>query len=90
MKISELMLDPKFDLDKYVDNLQKENKILKEMQCPFLGTGCKRELEQLKKQKDDVVEYIRENVYIDYYGISVFREKDSVDKLLRMLGEIDD
>lgn len=59
----------------YIKELLKRNEILK------------KENQQLKKQKDDVVEYIRENVYIDYYGISVFREKDSVDKLLRMLGE---
>lgn len=48
-----------------------------------------RNNQQLKKQQKAGVEYIKENVYIDYYGVSVFREKDGVDKLLRMLGEKD-
>lgn len=43
--------------------------------------------QQFKKQQEAGVEYIKENVYIDYYGVSVFREKDGVEKLLRMLGE---
>ena len=49
-----------------------------------------KENRELRKLKTNVVEYIRDNVYIDYYGISVFREKDSVDKLLRMLGDSDE
>lgn len=33
----------------YIDRLQKENEELKNMQCEFLGTGCKREMKELQK-----------------------------------------
>lgn len=32
-----------------LDRLQKENEELKNMQCEFLGTGCKREMKELQK-----------------------------------------
>lgn len=40
---------------------------------------------ELKKQKDDVIEYIKEHKHLNWYVESCY-----TDNLLRMLGEIDD
>lgn len=64
----------------YIEDLQKKAE---------QGEHYKHLYSEVKKQKDNGIKYIRENVYIDYYGMSLFREKDGVDKLLRMLGEKD-
>lgn len=44
----------------------------------------KQENQQLKKQKDDVIEYIKKIKTFDY-----FRDNKNLVDLLRMLGEID-
>lgn len=53
------------------------------------------ENQQLKKQKDDVVEYIKKNklfkyVYDEEELFEIITDKQAKDVLLRMLGEIDE
>jgi len=86
------------------ERLKKENEELKELQCSFLGTGCKNKMEDLqrkaelgehykhlyseiKKQKDDVVEYIK--------SLRIFSARNNgktlfakiLNEILRLLGE---
>lgn len=71
------------DIEDYIDNLLK---------MVELGEHYKHLYSEVKKQKDDVVEYIKKNILIGYdkYGF----DKNIVagivvNDLLRMLGEID-
>lgn len=68
-KENEILRENAENNDKVVDKVNWENNLLK------------KENQQLKKQKDDVVEYIKN--YIK------FRKEFDLDKLLRMLGEIE-
>lgn len=92
--------------DKIIKDLKKRNDSLK-MQYEYRNIRCislerenqrlLEENQQLKKQKDDVVEYIKNNQYRQYAGRNEFtceiQYTDYVIKtndLLRMLGEIDE
>lgn len=79
------------------NKLQQENQQLKENYDRIYNENCKLreehnitdislldENQQLKKQKDDVVEYIKKHT-----KVKVMFE-DEIDEILRMLGEIDD
>lgn len=63
---------------------------LKEYEVELLEKKL-QENKQLKKQKDDVVEYIKETKLIDYDNDEVDMLKDTYigQDLLRMLGEIE-
>ena len=91
--------------DKIIKDLKKRNDSLK-MQYEYRNIRCihlenenqrlQQENEQLKKQKDDVLEYIKTHTPSDI-GICGNKKKyyytlgeDSVDEILRMLGEIDE
>lgn len=41
--------ETKQKLKQQIKELQKENEELKNMQCEFLGIGCKREMKELQK-----------------------------------------
>ena len=66
--------------------------------CYTLYEKTEVEIDKLKKQKDDVVEYIKENKdkTIAPYGdnedtdFEVCLFEEDINELLRMLGEIDD
>ena len=73
---------------KYYKNATKEQ-VIEDMMLDI------KELKQLKKQKDDIVEYIKKNKKV----ITKYEAKDTglpigtfmwnIDEILRMLGEID-
>jgi hypothetical protein len=74
-------------IEDYINNLQKKAE---------LAEHYKHLYSEVKKQKDDVVEYIKNNKYKQYAGRNEFtceiQYSDyviKVDDLLRMLGEID-
>ena len=80
MKISELMLDPKFDLDKYIKDLQKKAE---------LGEHYKHLYSEVKKQKDDVVELIKKQL-LSNTNITKYTDEMCLRHILRMLGEINE
>ena len=75
-----------YAMQKQIDDLQKKAE---------LGEHYKHLYSKVKKQKDDVVEYIKSAIEND--DIEELKESrhlllwnEDLDKLLRMLGEIDD
>lgn len=82
--------------DYVVMKKSSREKLIKELK------ECKKENQQLKKQKDDVVEYIKNNnlYHIEEHTITPTSTKSYIETeryivshkniLLRMLGEIDD
>lgn len=88
-------------LMKCYEDLEKENQQLKENYDRIYNENCKLreehnitdislldENQQLKKQKDDVVEYIKkQNKFIQ--GCDIYQPLNK-DIILRMLGEIDE
>ena len=67
----------------YIENLQKKVE---------LGEHYKHLYSEVKKQKDDVVEYIKESIKHPMYAENIIADCDggrveNLDKLLRMLGE---
>lgn len=78
-------------LMKCYEELEKENKKYKDLGFEHL---CKRneqlenENKQLKKQKNDVVEYIRNELILEFYNDNLPVEL-IIHKLLRMLGEVE-
>lgn len=66
---------------KYYENATKEQ-VIEDMMLDI------KELKQIKKQKDDVVEYIKEHLTDN--GRFLMLNEWQVPDLLRMLGEIDD
>ena len=66
---------------------------LKEYEVELLEEKLK-EYNHIKKQKDDVVEYIKESIKHPMYAENIIADSDggrveNLDKLLRMLGEIE-
>ena len=69
----------------YIEQLEKKAE---------LGEHYKHLYSEVKKQKDDVVEYIKESIKHPMYAENIIADCDggrveNLDKLLRMLGEID-
>lgn len=65
----------KYSLNELQEIIEHEKYLRKENQELY------EENQQLKKQKDDVVEYVKNYI--------AFRKEFDLDKLLRMLGEIE-
>ena len=64
--------DLKLLLD-YITNLQQENESLKEVQCTFLGTGCKKQLKDYKSRTDKAIEFIKEKRKVfEWYDTDLF------------------
>lgn len=91
--------------DKIIKDLKKRNDSLK-MQYEYRNIRCihleyenqrlQQENQQLKKQKDEVVEYVKkhfqddEGIICKYVGDNACEINENfIDELLRMLGEID-
>ena len=74
----------------YIEQLEKENKILRENaeHNDKVVDKVNWENQQLKKQKDGVVEYIKYNATSNYFDKDKNMFRREID-LLRMLGEID-
>ena len=77
-------------LEKEIDELNRENKKLQKK--AELGEHYKHLYSEVKKQKDDVVEYIKQRTIFGEYTIAYpgILNQDEVRKILRMLGEIDE
>ena len=77
------------DIQQHCRYLESENKELQKK--AELGEHYKHLYSELKKQKDDVVEYIKTTTLIDYDNDEVDMLKDTYvgEDLLRMLGEIE-
>ena len=88
------------NLQQKVEQLEKENKELRQPQvfidCEDMEERYGRDLyedylkgkiEQLENIRKDAIEYVRENVYIDYYGVAIFRKQKHVDSLLNILNK---
>ena len=71
-----------------IELLEKENKELK--QKAELGEHYKHLYSEVKKQKDDVVEYIKNNTYFEDNIVKTMVFGDFSKDLLRMLGEINE
>ena len=55
--------EDKDNLKQEIERLNKENEELKKIQCTFLGTGCKAEMERLNnslQQRDNIIKEVRE------------------------------
>ena len=39
-------------------DLKKENESLRQLQCTFLGTGCKRKMEEYESQQKEFIEWL--------------------------------
>lgn len=65
-------------LTNYIMKLQQENQQLKEMQCPFLGTGCTRRRQQLEKILDEIREVINQNMSSYSSCIKAFDEIEEI------------
>ena len=50
-------------------------------------TNLQQENKQLKDKIDKATKLIKENVYIDYYGVATFRSQKCVNELLETLGD---
>lgn len=79
----------KYSLNELQEIIEHEKYLRKENQELY------EENQQLKKQKDDVVEYIKESIKHPMYAGNIIADYDggrveNLDKLLRMLGEIDE
>ena len=67
--------------------LQQENRQLKEMQCTYLGTGCKRRLHQLENVLDEIREKI--DFYIHYStSDSTYMSYQQYKELLQILDKV--
>ena len=88
------------DIQKHCEYLERENKDLQKK--AELGEHYKHLYSEVKKQKDDVVEYIKETKKHREEGLTITEYKakwrsmfdyiesdEIIDKVLRMLGEID-
>lgn len=42
--------------------LKKENESLRQLQCTFLGTGCKRKMEEYESQQKEFVKWLEEKI----------------------------
>ena len=47
-----------------IERLNKENEELKKIQCPFLGTGCKAEIEKLNNIINEMEKELKEDYKI--------------------------
>ena len=74
-------------LTNYIMKLQQENRQLKEMQCPFLGTGCKRRRQQLESVLDEIREYIKYNATSNYFDADTNMFRREVD-ILQILDKV--
>ena len=70
------------------DNKKKDKKIKELQKKAELGEHYKKLYSEVKKQKDDVVEYIKEHLTDN--GRFLMLNEWQVPDLLRMLGEIDE
>ena len=50
------------DLLKENQELKKENESLRQLQCTFLGTGCKRKIEEYESQQKWFIEYLEKEI----------------------------
>lgn len=77
-----------------IEQLQQENNQLKEMQCTFLGTGCKRQLDLYKSVVDEVNEKIKEmnnrfknGLFIDNY-LGGRRTRELFEEIFQILSKV--
>ena len=78
-------------VEAYIHRLERENKNLQKK--AELGEHYKHLYSEVKKQKDDVVEYIKKNILIGYDKVGFNKDIVAgivVNDLLRMLGETDE
>lgn len=74
-------------LTNYIMKLQQENQQLKEIQCPFLGTGCTRRRQQLESVLDEIREYIKYNATSNYFDANTNMFRREVD-ILQILDKV--
>lgn len=75
-------------------DLLKENQELKEqldkmeqIQCNFLGTGCKRKIEEYEVQQKEFIKYLKSMLENEKDNFSVARVKDVLLKYKEIIGE---
>lgn len=84
-------------LEKYNQELKKENESLRQLQCTFLGTGCKRKMEEYESQQKEFIEWLEKekdrlerkcsHIYEDGLGKVKLVSEDVHDEMSRILSK---
>ena len=54
--------------------LKKENESLRQLQCTFLGTGCKRKMEEYESQQKEFIEWLEKETKIIENKLNKYNE----------------
>ena len=68
-------------------DLKKQLDKMKQIQCNFLGTGCKRKIEEYEVQQKEFIEYLENMLDNENDIFSVVRVKDVLSKYKETIGE---
>lgn len=66
--------------------LKKQLDKMKQIQCNFLGTGCKRKIEEYEVQQKEFIEYLEDMLDNENDIFSVVRVKDVLSKYKEIIG----
>ena len=53
-----------WELLEEIERLNKENEELKKIQCAFLGTGCKAEIERLNNKEEQLIRRLEDLIIV--------------------------
>lgn len=75
------------DLLKENQELKKQLDKMEQIQCNFLGTGCKRKIEEYEVQQKEFINYLKSMLENEKDNFSVARVKDVLLKYKEIIGE---
>lgn len=67
--------------------LKKQLDKMEQIQCNFLGTGCKRKIEEYEVQQKEFINYLKSMLENEKDNFSVARVKDVLLKYKKIIGE---
>lgn len=70
--------------------LKKQLDKMKQIQCNFLGTGCKRKIEEYEVQQKEFINYLKSMLENEKDNFSVARVKDVLLKYKEIIGVKDE
>lgn len=78
------------DLLKENQELKKQLDKMEQIQCNFLGTGCKRKIEEYEVQQKEFINYLKSMLENEKDNFSVARVKDVLLKYKEIIGVKDE
>lgn len=67
--------------------LKKQLDKMEQIQCNFLGTGCKRKIEEYEVQQKEFINYLKSMLENEKDNFSVARVKDVLEKYKEIVGD---